>query len=389
MKRSKIFVSCSKGMEPILQQELLSMGYKEKNMTLGFRGVHLRDNEEDSLMKSIYKINYTSRIAIRVLLPITEPFACRNKDDLYLRSQALDWKKFIPYGKTFAIDSHVGNHSEFVNSMFASMVVKDGIADRLRKETGERPNVDRANPDVQLQLFLNENKGIISIDTSRIPLSRRNYRRKMVTAPLKETLAAILLRLSGFEGKEGQVLYDPCCGSGTFLTEAAMIATNTPSAYLRSNEFGFFYLPSFDLETWNKIKKEEDSKIIPLKKNQIFGTDIDDVAVDATLTNLNEFPSKMFKNVMVTKDDFRTFMPSIAPTILITNPPLGERLQIEDLGGLYKSLGDFMKLKCAKPSKGFILTDTELAKTIGLRTKKRHTIYNGGIELRLLEFDIY
>ena len=242
-----LFVTCGQGMEALLIQELETLGYPLT--TAGYRGVKVASVEIDA----IYRINYCSRLAGRVFLPLTA-FQCRDAKDLYKAASKINWTDYISSEKTFAIDANV-SHPRLRNSLFAAQVVKDAICDHFRDKTGERPSVDVKNPDVQLNLFIHNESCVISFDTSGHSLHKRGYREETVEAPLQETMGAALLKLANYQGNE--IFYDPCCGSGTLLIEAALIASKTPPGFLR-RQWGFFHLPDYNESTWLQYKMEAD-----------------------------------------------------------------------------------------------------------------------------------
>jgi putative N6-adenine-specific DNA methylase len=373
----KIFITCGQGLEPLLQEELKELNYDSRP---GYRGVYV-DLENFS---DIYRINYLSRIAGRVLLRLVS-FKCRNQKDLYDGALQVDWLHYLPRGKTFAIDANV-SHKELRNSLYAAQVIKDAICDQYRDKTGARPSVDTKNPDLQINLFVNRDEGILSFDTSGSPLHKRGYRLEAVEAPLQESLAASLLRLSGYTGDE--IVYDPCCGSGTLLIEAAMLATRTPAGFYRK-EWGFLNHPDFNQSEWDRIKREADEQRREIPQGKIFGTDVSRNAV--RIARMNIKAAGLAPIIEIGFHDFREYTPPIAPNFMISNPPHGLRLgEEESLTPLYRALGDFMKQKMAKPSRGFIFTGSMvLAKQVGLAPKKRHVIENSGVESRFLEFDLY
>lgn len=373
----KLFITCGQGLESLLETELRELGYESR---FGYRGVY----SEVASFSDIYRINYLSRLAGRVLLPLSH-FKCRNQKDLYQNALEIDWFKYLPQGKTFAIDANV-NHAELRNSLYAAQVVKDAIVDQYREKTGARPSVDTKNPDLQINLFVNREQAILSFDTSGSPLHKRGYRLEAVEAPLQESLAAALLRISGYTGKE--ILYDPCCGSGTMLIEAAMIASNTPAGFYRK-DWGFTSHPEFNRDEWEAVKKEADSQRRELEPGKLFGSDVSRNAV--RISRMNIKAAGLAPVIEIAFSDFREFTPPFAPNFMITNPPHGLRLGEEStLIPLYRALGDFMKQKMAKPSKGFVFTGSMLlAKEVGLAPKQRHVIENSGVESRFLEFDLY
>lgn len=374
----KLFVTCPKGIEPLLVDELKELGFT--HVTPHYCGVDVEVKD----LSAIYRINYCSRIASRVLLPLRS-FNVYDARSLYTESRKIDWSNFLSLEKTFAIDANV-NHPKLRHSLFCAQVLKDAICDQFVDGCGKRPNVEVRNPDVQLNLFIDGNFGVISFDTSGSTLNMRGYREVSVEAPIRESLAAACLRLAQYKGDE--ILYDPCCGSGTFLIEAALIATHTPPGYLRKR-FGFFHLPDFTDKEWLQVKNEADSKRIPLEKGKIFGSDVNKSSCHATKVNLRA--AGFFQSIEVLQADFRTETPAIKPNFLITNPPHGNRLSdVNHLKPLYRELGNFMKQNMPANSRGFVFVgDLELAKEVGLSPTKRHVLDNGGIDSRLLEFDIF
>lgn len=372
-----LFITCPEGLEPLLKEELEELGFS--NAETGFRGVYVEGS-----MKEIYKINYLSRLAGRVLLPLAH-FNCFGSDDLYNEAKKLDWLKLIPKGKSFAIDCN-GEHRFLRHTLYASQVVKDAICDVYRKSTGGRPNVNPRAPDVQLNLFLQGNKATLSYDTSGMPLYKRGYRQENVEAPIQEALAAAILRIAKYKGED--VLLDPCCGSATFLIEAAYLATKTPSGYLRK-KWGFLCHPDFSSEEWEEVKKNADAKRVPMPLGKIWGVDIHKDSVRIARSHLRA--AGFHKEIEIQQSDFRDYTPKALPTLVISNPPHGQRLgEVKSLVNLYRSLGDFLKHQMVKPGRGFVFTSSlELSKEVGLKPIKRHVISNSGLDSRLLEFDLY
>lgn len=375
---TSLFVTCAPYLEPLLAEELQELGFSD--ISPSYRGVFVHAGQ----FEDIYTINYRSRLAARVLLPL-ERFTCRGRDSLYDRVRDIPWKDFFKRAKTFAVDANVDSQV-FKSSLFAAQVVKDAVCDRLRDETGNRPNVKPYDPDLQLNFFLQQDRAVLSIDTSGSPLHKRGYRQEAGGAPLQETLAAALLKLANYTGDE--IFLDPCCGSGTLLIEAALIASCTPPQFFRRS-FGFMHLPEYDEVRWLGLKNEVNRLIKPLPTGHFFGVDINRNAVRMCHANLRA--AGLMSAVRVIQSDFREFKPQVLPNFILTNPPYGNRLTEEpSLLGLYRALGDFMKQNTAKPARGFVFTgNLELSKEVGLAPKRRHVLQNGGIESRLLEFDLY
>lgn len=378
-----LFVSCGPGLETLLIEELAELGLEETSV--GFCGVYVRGCESKTLMETIYTINYCSRIASRVLLPLLE-FRCYDQKALYQGADQIDWKRYLNKGQTIAIDANV-NHPRLRNSLFCAQVVKDAICDQMRKATGTRPSVDIQNPDIQLNLFIHGDHAILSFDTSGDPLHKRGYRQDAGEAPLQESMAAALLRIAQFKGNEHMI--DPCCGSGTLLIEAALIASRTPPGYLRK-QWGFFNHPDFVNEEWLIVKNEADKHRKELLPKSFVGCEINSEVARICRANLRA--AGFLEAVEVLRTDFNDYEPAVPPNFLMTNPPHGRRLMGDDssLRALYRQLGDFMKRKMAKPSRGFVfIGNLELTKEVGLAAKRRHVISNSGIDSRLLEFDLF
>lgn len=373
----KLFVSCAPGLEDLLADELKDLGCEGL--------VHRRAGVEvTGGLAMAYRVNLGSRIASRVLLPLRR-FRCEDAKALYSEVSRVDWAPFFSRQQTFSIDHHVSQHPKLRNSVFAAQVVKDAICDQVRKKkNGWRPSVDTKRADVRIHLHIHRDRASISFDTSGAPLNHRGYRTaRGGEAPLRETLAAALLRLAGYTGESGVV--DPCCGSGTFLIEAAWIAQNRPPGSLRKI-WGFEGHPDFDRAEWEEEKERQLAQMRPVS-HRFTGIDLKMIpearacAQAAQVADLCEWYA----------GDFRSTIPKTLVSFLITNPPYGLRLGAsERLVELYRAIGDFMKQTVLTPGKGFVFTgNLQLAKQVGLRTSKRHTVSNGGVESRLLEFDLY
>ncbi len=377
MEHTNLFISCLPGLEEVLGKEVATLGY---SFTKGRAGVFVPYEG----MKQIYKLNLHLRTASRVLLPLAS-FRCRDKNDLYKGALAVDWKRWFRDMPTFMIDTFV-LHQSLTNSLFAAQVVKDAICDQLKGAFGARPSVDTTHPDLGLHLYIVENKATISFDTSNPPLHQRGYRVEGGVAPLRENLAASLLMLAGYTAQD--TIVDPCCGSGTFLIEAAMIASNTAPGMYRPS-FGFFRHPDFSKAEWEAIKQEAEKQTVRLDQGKFFGIEESVKAFSVLKRAIHQ--SKFDRWIAVKNGDFRTMELPIEPTFIIANPPYGVRLkEVEELSGLYQDLGDFLKQKSKKPAKGAIFTGSlDLAKCVGLKTSNRYVLSNGGIECRLLVYDLY
>ena len=228
-------------MEELCEQELIELG--AKNTKVAYRGIYF---EAD--LPAIYKINYTSRTISRILAPL-KTFHCRNADAIMKMAKKIEWDKFFSVNHSFAITSNV-SRSSITNSLYASQVLKDGIADYFRAKFGKRPDVETVNPDVRFNLFIETDNAVLSLDTSGESLHKRGYRLLAGEAPMQETLAAAIIRLSKWDGEKP--LLDCMCGSGTILCEALMHYCRIPAQKLRQ-KFGFFHLPDFNKSSLGKI----------------------------------------------------------------------------------------------------------------------------------------
>lgn len=374
-KTNGFFAQVTGKMENICQEELIELGAKETEVA--YKGVYFKAD-----LQTLYKINYTSRLASRILAPLIT-FPCRSTDYLYQKSKKIHWEDFCSLKKTFSISASVSN-SRINNSLYASQCLKDGIADYFRSKNGKRPDVEVVNPDVRFNLHIEKDTATISLDTSGESLHKRGYRLLAGEAPMQETLAAAIIRISKWDGQN--TLYDPMCGSGTILCEALMHYCRIPAQALRK-KFGFYNLPEFNRNEWNKVKADSDSNVRPLLKNIIRGSDKSPDAIKIARKNLSRLPYSDAVELSSTSfDQIKEFESGT----LITNPPYGMRLgESEEVQNLYKVFGDFLKTKCAGTSAFIYTGNPELRKFIGLKTTKRILLDNGKLEGLLLQIDSY
>ena len=373
--RNGFFAQVTGKMEDLCKEELIELGTKDTEVS--YKGVYFKAD-----FPTIYKINYTSRLLSRVLAPLVS-FPCRSTEYLYQRAKKIHWEDFCSLEKTFSISASV-SQSRITNSLYASQCLKDGIADYFRNKYGKRPDVQVVNPDVRFNLHIEKDMAVISLDTSGESLHKRGYRLLAGEAPMQETLAAALIRISKWDGQN--TLYDPMCGSGTILCEALMHYCRIPSQKLR-NKFGFFNLPEFNKKEWNEIKAECDGKIRPLQKNIICGSDISREAIKVAKKNLAHLTYS--ESVDLSVKPFQQ-IEEFENGTLITNPPYGMRLgESDDVQLLYKELGDFLKTKCSGTSAFIYTGNPELRKFIGLKTTRRLPLDNGKLEGVLLQIDSY
>ncbi|MCC6252895.1 MAG: class I SAM-dependent RNA methyltransferase [Bacteroidia bacterium] len=371
-----IVVSCHYGFEELLAEELKEIGLK--NIQIYNRAI---SGEAD--MGLVYKINYESRLALKVLIKVAS-FEVSDSNTLYEDIYDIPWDEIINEKNTIAINS-ICNQSAFDNSMFVSMRAKDAIADYFRHRTGIRPSVNNDSPDLRIQVHIFKEKATVLLDSSGSSLHQRGYRQGVNKAPINEVLAAGLIKLSNWTIHEP--FYDFMCGSGTFLIEAAMSGTNTPAGYYRSS-FGFEKWKNFDLAVFNQIKQEADKKRNLKVELHILGKDNNIKSLTIARENINYAG---FSSIIKTQlADFNKSDPPDKPGILVMNPPYGGRLNSkENIELLYSQIGNTLKNKYNGYTAWIITANRDAAKSIGLHSSKKIIVYNGQLECRFLKFDIY
>ena len=372
---SRYFVQIAEGLIEAGAEELAELGAED--IASEFRGIHFRADKS-----ILYRINYLTRLASRCLAPLIS-FNCHDTDTLYKKAKQIRWEDFFAEGSTFAVMGTVSD-SNISHSKYASLRLKDAVADYFREKTGKRPDVSVRNPDILLNLHIRHDKAEISLDTSGGALHRRGYREETVLAPMQETVAAAIIRFTEWNGSVP--LYDPMCGSGTLLCEALMRYCNIPSGIFR-NKFGFEFLPDFDGSIWKQVKKEADTRIRELPQGLIAGSDLSEEAVDATRINIMGI--NYGKNVRVEKADFRE-LPAIEGRVIVTNPPYGIRMgRDENLEAFYKDFGDFLKQKCKGSTAYIYFGERRYIKKIGLKASWKKPIKAGGLDGRLVKYEMY
>jgi putative N6-adenine-specific DNA methylase len=342
-----------------------------------FSGIRFRTDTS-----GLYRINYLTRLLSRCLAPLIS-FACPDTDTLYEKAKQIAWEDFFSKGNTFAVSGNVSN-SAISHSKYAALRLKDAVADYFKEKSGQRPNVSVRNPDILLNLHIRNDKAVISLDTSGGALHRRGYREETVAAPMQETVAAAIIRFSQWDGSVP--LYDPLCGSGTLLCEALMAYSHIPAGVFR-NRFGFESLPDFDSAVWKQEKKEADGHIRELPQGLVAGSDVSAEAVSAARTNLMGL--HFGNNVSVERIDFRE-SPAIEGQVIVANPPYGIRMGgDEDLDPFYKALGDFLKQKCKGSTAYIYFGERKYIKKIGLKASWKKPITAGGLDGRLVKYEMY
>ena len=373
IKHNQLLAKTLFGLEQVLADELKAIGAED--IVILKRAVSFTGDKE-----IMYRSNYCCRTALRILKPIAK-FSVNSADELYNNVKRINWPQYLDLNGTFAIDETVGS-SVFSHTKFVALKAKDAIADRFRMKFGKRPSVDVRNPDLRINIHIYKEDCTVSIDSSGDPLYKRGYRVLTDKAPINEILAAGMILLSGWE-KDCNFI-DPMCGSGTILIEAAMYANNIPPGVFRS--FGFEKWNDFDKKLWKEIVEDESSKQCDFNF-EIVGSDRSYKAVEIARQNLKE--ANLQNHITLFHNSIEKQSPPKAKGIMITNPPYGERMEVNDQIELYKKIGDSLKKKYAGYSAWLISSDFEALKNIGLRPSRKIALYNGQLECRYLRFDIY
>jgi putative N6-adenine-specific DNA methylase len=356
-------------------QELAELGAEDVRPE--FSGINFRADNP-----TLYRINYLTRLISRCLAPLVS-FACPDTDTLYQKARQIRWEDFFRPDQTFAVTGNVSD-SAISHSKFAALRLKDAIVDHFKATAGQRPDVSVREPDIQLNLHIRNDQAVISLDASGGALHRRGYREETVSAPMQETVAAAIIRFSEWDGSVP--LYDPLCGSGTLLCEALMHYSHIPAGVFR-NRFGFEFLPDFDGAAWQQVKNEADGHIRQLPEGLIAGSDVSAEAVNATRTNLMGL--HYGNSVSVVRADFRK-LPALEKQVIVTNPPYGIRMgRGENLELLYKNLGDFLKQQCQGSTVFIYLGQRAYIKNIGLKASWKKPITAGGLDGRLVKYEIF
>ena len=307
------------------------------------------------------------------------PWEYGSEEDIYQLARGVAWEAWFKPVQTLRVDL-VATKSPLTSLKFTTLRVKDAICDRLRELTGIRPNIDKLLPDVRVHVYLDASRVFLYLDTSGEALFKRGYRSEKVEAPLRENLAAGILRLIGWT--PAQPLYDPMCGSGTFLIEAARIALGLPPAVKRRS--GFERLSFFEPRRWEAVRTAAVKPVAAVP--QIFGSDISPQTLRAAVGNFN---AAGVGNAIRTRpgDLLKLAAPCPEPGIMIANPPYGERIgNTEELDLFYPELGHTLKNSYAGWNCYFISADRRMEKLIRLKASRRTPLMNGDLDCRLYEF---
>ncbi|WII71343.1 THUMP domain-containing protein [Bdellovibrio sp. 22V] len=372
----QFFASAPRGLVEALEQEIKDLGLKVTDRYIG--GVFFESNWE-----GCYKANLHSRLASRILKPVLD-FTAYQPEELYNQILRHDFTKYIKPTQTISIDASITD-SKMRDQRFVAMKVKDAIVDQFREKFGVRPDVDNENPSLRIHVRAIKNQFNVAVDTSGDSLFKRGYRKEVGEAPLKENLAAGLIKLS--EWDQQTPIVDFMCGSGTFLIEAAMMAMNIAPGINRK-KFGFQNWLTYEEDTWEKVVQEAmdaEKEELPFK---FYGYDID----RRVLINAKENAKRAGVDDVIEfrKEAVSTVEPPVEKGLIIVNPPYGARIGDEDnLRDVYRDLGFTLKHRFKGWDAWILSGNKELIADLKLKSTRKHFVFNGNIECRFLKYSMF
>lgn len=368
------FAPCPRGLEAILNADLEALGAQQVRSTEG--GVHFTAD-----WPLCYRANLESRIASRILWRVKET-RYRTEQDIYQAVFDLQWQHWFDVTHTIRVNT-TAIRCPLKSLEFITLKVKDAVCDRFRAHCNERPSVDTLDPDVRIHVFIEDDKLMLYLDTSGDALFKRGVRSHTNIAPLRENLAAGILRLMKWQ--PGIPLLDPMCGSGTFLIEAAQMSLNIQPGIARS--FAFEKLKNFDAVKWNQMRKHAIAAQLPAKSLQLYGSDLYGEALKTAWINLEE--AGLSECVELKQANILEISAPAEQGMLVANLPYGERMgELDELAELYPKLGDALKKKFGGWTAYLFTADKAILKLMRLSPSKRTPLFNGAIECRLLEYKI-
>ncbi len=370
----KIIAKTLQGLEEVLQRELKGIGVE--NATILKRAVEYEGN-----LEVLYKSNLYLRTAMRILVPIAD-FTANSEDELYKKIYDIEWTDIFSLKDTFSIDIN-SNSDIFSHSRYALYKFKDAVVDKMRDKWGKRININQYDPTIKLNVRIFKNQVNVSMDSSGDSLHLRGYKIDGLQAPLSEVLASGILLNSNID--KINHLHDPMCGSGTLISEALMIATDTAPNIFRE-KFGFMNWGDFSTKTWSNVIKEAKDKICS-PKFKISGSDISRKAVFATKRNITALAHA--DTVDLSKQDFFKSEKIKGTDTLIFNPPYDIRLKEDEIITFYKKIGDTLKQKYKDTNAWIFSGNIDALKQIGLKASKKIKLLNGNIDSELRLFEMF
>ena len=388
MKQQATFLMLAKtfkGLEEVLAQELIELGAND--VQLERRAVSFKGDKA-----LLYRANFCLRTAIRVLVPVrSERLKAKGRkpeDQVYEIAKSIDWSRYMTVDNTFVIDATV--YSEFFhNSLFVTYRVKDAMVDYWSEKTGNRPSVNAENPDIRINLHIGNDMMTISLDSSGESLHKRGYRVATTEAPISEVLAAGMLRMAGWHGQSD--FYDPMCGSGTLLIEAALMAHNIAPGVFRQT-YAFEKWPDFDADLWSDIYNDDSHEREFTHK--IYGSDASFYAIQQATKNIKSAGVAKdieLKQVRIEELKDLSSLHSFTPSPLVMlNPPYGERLKSnKEMEDLYGAIGSALKHHFAGATAWIISSNTAAMKCIGLKPSKKLHLLNGELDCQFNKYDLF
>lgn len=373
MEEFELIAKTFQGLEEVLAQEITELG--ANNVQIGRRMVSFTGDKA-----MMYRANFCLRTAVRVLMPIKH-FRAKDADEVYAAVRSIDWSKYLDNNTSFAVDSVVFSE-EFRHSKFVAYKVKDAIVDYFRETTGKRPVIHITNPDIKLNIHIAEDQCTLSLDSSGESLHMRGYRVATVDAPINEVLAAGLIKMTGWKGDCDFI--DPFCGSGTFLIEAALMARNIYPGIFRK-EFGFEKWKDFDRDLLDEIYND-DSQERPFD-HRIYGYDINLPTIEIATRNVKS--AGVSDIVTLQQQDFRNFKKPGSDSIIVTNPPYGQRLTPPDILSLYQTIGQVLKKEFTGGEAWIISSKQELFENLGLRASLKIQVLNGQLDCDFRKYQLF
>lgn len=375
-----------KGLEEVLAQELIALGANE--VQLERRAVSFRGDKA-----LLYRANLCLRTALRILVPIAS-FKAKDTDALYNQLKKINWSAYMQSSTTFAIDATVYSET-FRNSRFVTYRVKDAIADYWLEKENQRPSVSTREPDLLINIHIGNEQVTVSLDSSGESLHKRGYRVATTEAPISEVLAAGMLLMAGWNGQSD--LYDPMCGSGTFLIEAALIARNIAPGVFRS-AYAFEKWPDFDADLWSDIYNDDSHERDFTHK--IYGSDASFYAIQQATKNIKaagvqkdiELKQIRIEEIKWSNDAINGQMVNdkMVNALVMLNPPYGERLHSnKEMEDLYAAIGSTLKHQFAGATAWIISSNAAAMKCIGLKPSKKYHLLNGELDCQFNRYDLF
>ena len=374
MKLLKLIAKTLFGLEAVLAAELADLGaagIETMNRAVSFTGS----------IETMYRVNYCSRTALSVLMPVGE-FMISSGEDLYRNALKINWPEFMDSDSAFSVVPVV-NSKLFRHSAYPGLLLKDAVADYFRNKSGRRPSVNTADPVVLINLHISNDRVTVSLDSSGYPLYKRGYRSGQGPAPLNEILAAGIILMSGWNGLDP--LLDPMCGSGTIPVEAGLIACKIPPGKFRK-KFGFTGWKNYDAELFGRIRHEAGAAVRK-PDTLIRAEDVSAKAIAICRANIEN--AGLSGLIQTEVADFRNAKPGFSRGFIFMNPPYGKRLHAQGDDNLYSLIGTTLKHNYSGNKAWVIVPDRESLNSIGLKPGEKHKLFNGAIECILAAYELY